>query len=417
MRAEIYFAGGAREIGRSCFVLRGKKNLIIDAGIKLGKKIEFPLIEELDYPIVISHAHLDHIGYLANTQPKEKIYTTKPTKDLMPLLLSDYSRISQLSFDTNRLMKKVEVKEYKERFKVNGFSVELFNAGHLLGSAMIKIGELLYTGDFNARGSLLLEKAKPVKAKTLLIESTYAGKEDIIPSFKEEMKRLVAIINKVVKNKGVVLIPAFAAGRAQEILISLERMMRSNAIPRVPIYIDGMIKKAMKIYRINLLYAKKEIQEQILSSLHDPFKSGYFKVSRSKTREDVKKPSIIVTTSGMIVGGPVLYYLKRFAGDENSALVFVGYQAEGTLGREILDGKRRIEIFGEKLELKMEVYRLKISGHSDRNDLIRFINTIKPKHVILVHGEEKKQKELSSYLSKRYNVDIPKVGESLSIEI
>ncbi len=414
-KIKIRFYGATGEVGRSCFVFEKEKTIGVEAGIKLGKNIEFPTIEEKPEILLISHSHLDHVGFIPHLKHNYNIIATKPTRELMPVILSDYARISGFEFNANDIIKRTKIKEFGEKFRVNGFGIELFNAGHILGSAMIKVEDVLYTADFNARGSRILESAKPVKCSTLIIESTYGGREDIIPPLKEELAKLCNIIEETVKRGGIVLIPSFAIGRAQEILIALEAFMRSKRIPKVPIYIDGMIKKAMRIYRMNVIYAKKDLQNQILMSLHDPFLSDFFKVSRHIDRKDVKKPSIIVTTSGMLTGGPVYKYLKLFGEDENSTLVFVGYQAEGTPGRDILEGKRVIRIDEEEKEIKMRIERIKISGHSDRNDLIRFINTIKPSKVILVHGEKDKMKELEEDLISKYDVIAPKLGEEIEV--
>ncbi len=416
MKLNIYGAG--KEVGRSLFTLEeGGRKIGIDAGIKLGKTIEFPEIEEKDIAenIIISHSHLDHVGYLVHIKKDLNIYSTKPTRDLMPVLIGDYSRLSKIEFDPNSLVKKTEILHYHEKTKINGFEVELYKAGHILGSSMIKIGEVLYTGDFNLRSSRILDPGEYVKAKTVIMESTYAGNEDIIPPMKQEFSRLVEIINKTIEKGGVVLIPSFAIGRAQEILIALDAFLKSGRIRKVPIYVDGMIKKAMKIYRMNVIYAKKDIQNQILMSLHDPFRSKNFKISRDIDRRDVKGPAIIVTTSGMLTGGPIYKYLQLFGNDENSTLVFVGYQAEGTPGRAILEGKKQIIINEKEIEIKMKIERIKISGHSDRNDLIRFINTIKPERIVLVHGEKNKQEELAAELEKKYEVMIPENGEEIEI--
>ncbi len=415
MRLKVY--GGGSEVGRSMFKIeKDGKELGLEAGIKLGKEIEYPLIkeEEIAENIVISHCHLDHVGYLVHIDKKLNLYSTKPTRDLIPVLVGDYSKLANIKFNSNALTKKVKIIEYKKALSINSFKVEMFNAGHIIGSAMIKIDDVLYTGDFNTRSSKILDPAEFIKAKTLIVESTYSGRDDLLPPMKKEVNRLAEIINKTIKRGGVVLIPSFAIGRAQEILITLDSLMKSGIITKVPIFIDGMIKKAMKVYRMNVIYARKDIQNQILMSLEDPFRSSNFKVSKSKERKDVKAPCIIVTTSGMLTGGPVYKYLKMFGKDEKSTIVFVGYQAEGTPGREILEGKRKIVREDEEIEIGMEINRIRVSGHCDRNDLLRFIKTTKPKKVILVHGEKKKQEQLAEDLED-YEVIIPKNKEEIEI--
>ena len=407
------FLGGAKEVGRSCIKVEKERALYLDCGIKLSSSVEFPLAEEA-HPVVVSHAHLDHIGFLPHLKPL--VHTTKVTYHLMPILLSDYRRLSGLvsAEDVRVLLSKVEQHSY-DAFSLQGFRVELFNAGHILGSAMVRLdGEVLYTGDFNPRPSRILEGAKPVKASTLIIESTYGGKEDVIPPLRESLRQLAEVVDRTLERGGVVIIPSFAVGRAQEVLLALESYMRSGRIRKAPIYVDGMIKKVMRVYRKHVTWAKRSIQLQILESLHDPFLSDYFKVPKRIDRSDVKGPAVVVTTSGMLTGGPVSHYLRLFGQDEKNAIVLVGYQAEGTPGRALLEGKRDICIGEECFHIEAEVHRVKLSGHADRNDLLRFINTVKPKRVILVHGEEKKMEELAEAL-ERYEVIIPSLGEEVSL--
>ena len=421
---KISFYGGAKEVGRSCFILEKKgKEIFLDCGIKLGKRIDFPIVEDIPSYGIISHAHLDHVGYLPHIiRDDMSILSTKPTMELSNVLLSDYRRISQ-SFkpeDVSKTMKRFKWTDYEKQISLNGFNAMLFDAGHIMGSAMTLIdNRVLYTGDLNTRGSKILNPAKPVKAETLIIESTYGKKDDHIPSMKESLSKLSKIINETIENNGIVIIPSFAVGRGQEILIALDAYMRSGVIKRVPIYVDGMVKKAMRIYRQNVIYARKEIQMQILMSLHDPFRSELFKVPKTIDRSDVKRPSIIVTTSGMLTGGPIIHYLNNFGNDERNTLIFTGYQAEGTPGREVLEGKRRItySIDDEVIEIDigLRIEHVKFSGHSDHNDLIKFAKETRAKNIIIVHGEEKAVEELGDDLGKKANVFKPSLGETLII--
>ncbi len=414
MSYRFTFYGGAQEVGRSCIkVEKEGRALYLDCGIKLPGP-ELPLAEER-HPVVVSHAHLDHIGFLPHLKPL--VHTTKVTRELMPVLLADYQRLSGLigKEDVRELMGRVEQHAY-EPFSLNGFAVELFNAGHILGSAMVRLdGKVLYTGDFNVRGSRLLEGAKPVKAEVLIMESTYAGREDFIPPLRESIRELMGIVKETLQRGGVAIIPSFAVGRAQEVLLALESYMRSGALPRAPIYIDGMIKKVMRIYRKNVTWAKRSVQLQILESLHDPFQSELFHTPRRIDRSDVKGPAVVVTTSGMLTGGPVVHYLKLFGRDGKSALILVGYQAEGTPGRALLEGKQEVCIGEECIAVEIPVHYVRISGHADRRDLERFVHTVKPETLILVHGEEKKMKAFAEDMAERYSVIVPSLGEEVRV--
>ncbi len=429
---DITFYGGAREVGRSAILLESeRKNLLLDAGIKLGKEIEFPLIPDEKLKeiknISITHAHLDHSGYLPHiinkTKHKINIYMTKPTRDLIGVLLADYLKIQKLKNqakftinDVNKLMKEIKIKEYKQWFRA-GFLQSFRNAGHILGSAMVLVKSnnkrILYTGDINLRQTNIMQPAEMnIKADTLITESTYGGKNDIHPSTKESLRKIVKSINETIHKGGHVLIPTFAVGRGQELLLSLENYMRSGALEKVPIYIDGMLSKAMRIYRQNVIYANESIKMRILTSSDDPFKSKFFHVPRTLSRNDVfKRPSIIISTSGMLVGGPSVMYLKRMASNPLNKLIIIGYQAKGTLGREILDGAKKIKIDDEEIELKMSVEKIKFSGHADRNELLKFIKSIRGlKKIYIVHGE--KCDELKDALENKYEVVVPNLLET-----
>ena len=426
----IHVFGAAQEVGRSAIGVECKRHsLLLDAGIKLGEKLGLPsqqLFSFLDKKrshIFISHAHLDHCGFLPfMSDRKERIFTTKPSFDLFKVLLADFLRVQKMRGeqyftvnDINKVLKRVEHVEYGVKRGVP--SLTLYNAGHILGSAMVRFrcGNklVLYTGDFSTRNSKILDAAPTgMRADVVITESTYATER--LPSVKDETKRLVNIVNEVISKGGSILIPSFAVGRGQEVLVILHELMKNKRIPRVPIFVDGMIKKALRIYRQNLWYASERMKKLILMSLDDPFRSEFFHVPRSLDRKEVfKQPSIIVSTSGMLVGGPALFYLKRLANNPNNALVFVGYQAKGTPGRALLEGKRKVVVGEEEIEVAMRVERVRLSAHADRDELVKFIKSLKGvKDVVLVHGEQ--PQALVNALSN-YNVHIPKNEEVIEI--
>ncbi|MDD5337234.1 MAG: MBL fold metallo-hydrolase RNA specificity domain-containing protein [Candidatus ainarchaeum sp.] len=433
---KITFYGGVGEVGRSCALLESnEKNLLLDAGIKLGEKVEYPLIPddvlEGISNIAVSHAHLDHSGFLphiyARSPLRPEIFATKPTRDLMGVLLADYLKIQKIREQTpefgesevNELMQKIKLQEFGKQFSA-GFGVTFLNAGHILGSAMTLVEDdgkkVLYSGDISMRNTRILEGAqRNVHADALMVESTYAGKEDVLPSARESMLRFVTSINETLREGGFVLVPSFAVGRAQEILLALEDYMRSGVLTKAPIYIDGMILKAMRIYRQNVIYASESIKMRILTSDDDPFKSKFFHVPRTRNREDVfKEPAIIITTSGMLLGGPALIYLERMCSDPKNKLIIVGYQAQGTLGRKILEGEKKVRLGDREIQLEMKVESIRISGHADRNELLHFIKGTRGlKKVFLVHGE--KGGELREDLEKDYEVVVPRLLEEHDI--
>jgi predicted metal-dependent RNase len=227
---------------------------------------------------------------------------------------------------------------------------------------------------------------------------------------------MVSIINETLDRGGHVIIPSFAVGRAQEVLLALDDYMRSGALRPTKMYIEGMIGKALKIYRHNAIYANDDIKRRILMSEDDPFKSPNFHHPRSKTREDVlKEPSIIITTSGMLSGGPVLFYLEKLGNDPRNTMIFVGYQAEGTTGSKVISGQKKIQIKGSdrEIELGLRVESVRLSGHADFNELIQFAKSVKGlKRIFLMHGEKT---DLKDALERDYEVTVPRVLETYSV--
>ncbi len=424
----LTFFGGAGEVGRSCVLLEdGRHKLMLDCGIKLGERVEFPLISDEELKrvndVVITHAHLDHSGFLPHLYSKgsrPNIYLTKPTRDLIGVLLADYYRIQksrgEVFFSMKDVDKVLEVAKMPEYGESAGsrLKFEMRNAGHILGSAMVYFPEkkLLYSGDICARKTRILDGCEQkLKAETLVVESTYGNRGDILPTYKEASQKLARIINETLDKGGHVLIPSFAVGRAQEVLLLLDDYMRSGAIRESRIYVEGMISKALRIYRHNAIYANDDIKKRILMSEEDPFKSKRFHKPRTKDRSDVlAEPSIIVSTSGMLTGGPALFYLDKFHDDPKNSLVFIGYQAPGTLGSRIAAGEKKV-FFGEReIEIRMRVEQVKISGHADYNELLQFIkNTQDLKRVFIIHGEKS---DLKDELEKKYEVIAPRILET-----
>jgi len=430
----ITFYGGAQEVGRASTLLEsGDRNLLLDCGIKLGQTTEYPLLHDDELKrirnVTVSHAHLDHSGYLPHVYSKgakPRIFLTKPTRDLMGVLLADYHRIHHgereqrklfTEKDVDGVMRDSLIAEYNEPFET-GFKTTFFSAGHIMGSAMTLVEEggkrTLFSGDICMRKSRVLDPCeRGVNAETLIMESTYGSKTDLVPSFKDSYQKMIGIIKETLNNGGHVIIPSFAVGRAQEVLLALDDYMRSGALPPTKIFIDGMIGKAMKIYRHNAIYANDDIKRRILMSEDDPFKSPNFHHPRAKTREDVlKEPCIIVTTSGMLTGGPVLFYLDKLGNDPRNALIFVGYQAEGTPGSKVLAGEKTLKLKDREITLGLRVESVRLTGHADFNELVQFAKSVKGlKRIFLMHGEKS---DLKDALEKDFEVIIPRLLETYS---
>lgn len=435
---KIKFYGAAGEVGRSCIMIESAgTKVLLDCGIKLGKQEEYPLIGDSELKsvdaIVLSHAHLDHCGYLPHVFTagyNGYVYTTKPTFELVNVLLSDYLKISEPKNVSkegfNKVNKHYKIVEYLKEFKIKHLTFRMLPAGHVLGSSLVEIKDgkhtLIYTGDMSLKKTRMLEPAytENLKADSLIIESTYGGEKDEFPNEQDLINKMLGSIKETIDKGGKVVIPSFAVGRAQEVLFILDDYMRSGRIPKVPIYIDGMIGKAMRIYRHNVIYCRKELQQRILMSEDDPFKSANFhnvitKQMRGKIMHE-HEACIIVTTSGMLSGGPILRYLESLAGNHNNKLMFVGYQAEGTLGRQILEGAKEVEINGHKVSIKMGVEMYRLSGHADRPQLLKFISKIHGlKNIFVVHGEGTKGKEMHDTLTDKYKIHVPMLKEEFEL--
>lgn len=434
---KVKFFGGASEVGRSCIlVTAGSTKIILDAGLNPSEDMTFPQIPDHEIKaadaVVITHAHLDHCCFTPHLFArgyKGKIFSTKPTMELLNVQVADYMRLSEPKEITKGVLaqmgKSFKVIEYRKPFMIKDVKIELINAGHLLGSCLVKLTykgkSILYTGDINLQSTKLLEGAdlRNLQADVLIMESTYGGKEDVFMSEKDMARNMVKSINDTILRGGKVLIPSFGVGRAQEVLLFLDDFMNSGKLPKVPIYVDGMIGKVLRIHRHNVIYCKKEVQSRILMSDYDPFKSPNFIIverpNRSKIVES-DESSIIVTTSGMLTGGPVVYYLKKMAGSSINKLMLIGYQVEGTPGRALIDGHKEIHFHDSRLKIEMGVELYHMSAHADRKQLEQIPKKIHGlKEIFIVHGEKSKSASLMEWFKKNYKVTVPKIGDEHEI--
>jgi KH/beta-lactamase-domain protein len=435
--------GGASEVGRSCFLVQTpNSNVLLDCGINVAAsdtKRMFPdframqlTIDDLD-AVIISHAHLDHCGfvpYLYRYGFDGPIYATKPTRDIMAMLQLDAVEISlkeakELPYsspDIKNVIEHVIPLEYEEVADISpDVRLTLYNAGHILGSSLVHlhIGDslynIVYTGDMKFGETKLLNPAQYEfpRLETLILESTYGGRKSIQPKRKEAEELLLKSIENTVKQGGKVLIPVFAVGRSQEVMVTLEEYMKSR-LSNIPVYIDGMVYEATAIHTAYPEYLKRRLKTMILRGAN-PFLAKNFAKVDTRERIDLaesNEPCIIVTPSGMMTGGPSVEYFKRMAGNEKDLIIFVGYQAEGSLGRRVQKGMKEVVIMeGKKpksIEVKINVITIEgFSGHADRRQLLGYVKRLnpKPERVLCVHGESKKCQELARGLNRVFHVD------------
>lgn len=437
--------GGFREVGRSSLYLHTPESrVLIDCGINVAagdNNKGFPYLntpefnlQELD-AVVVTHAHLDHAGfvpYLFYMGYEGPVYCTPPTRDLMFLLQWDYLDVVDregrpLPYDRKFIKKVVKHVIPLEYGEVTGIAPDirltLHNAGHILGSSIahFHVGDglynLAYTGDLKYEKSRLFEPANVrfPRLETLILESTYGGSKDIQPGRKDAERQLVDIINETTNRGGKILVPVFAVGRAQEMMVALEEYIRKGVLNSVPIYLDGMIWEATGIHTTYPEYLNRDLRDQIFHRGRNPFLSEVFeRVTGTSMRQEVMdgEPSVILATSGMLAGGPAMEYLKNLAESEKNSIIFVGYQAEGSLGRRIQKGWNEIPITENGktrgVPIKMSVHTVEgFSGHSDRNQLMNYIRRLNPKpsRIITCHGEESKGIELASAIYKTFKIE------------
>ena len=436
--------GGSREVGRSAFLVRTREScVLLDCGINPGTRNplnSFPRIdtEEFDLDlldaVIISHAHLDHCGFLPFLYKygySGPVYCSQPTASLMILIQSDYldvmskeGRMAPYGPDDIRTvithtipLKYGEVTDISPNTRLT-----LHNAGHILGSSIVHlhIGKglynIVYTGDFKYGYTSLLEPASSQfpRVETLIMESTYGGSGNVMPPRAETEKKFVQLCNQTLK-EGKVLIPVPAVGRAQEIMMVINNYMRRGELVEVPVYIEGMIIEATGIHTAYPPFLSTEIRNQILHEGVNPFESEYFTtVKQPDLREEIVEggPCIILATSGMMEGGPVIEYFKRLAHDERNSLIFVSYQVNGTLGRRLQSGLTQVQTFNSEGKMEITEVNMKnqtiegFSGHSDRKQLLSYVRRIspKPKNVIICHGEEEKCNDLAKTISRHYRL-------------
>ena len=450
--------GAFQEVGRSCLLVEtAESKVLLDCGIHPGSRNAWDAYPRLDWAdvsprdidaIVISHAHLDHMGFLPAMYKygyDGPVYCTEPTLPLMTWLQNDFVKIAQIEggrliYDQKDIRDMIQHAITLPYGMVTDISPDIKlvfnNAGHILGSATVHlhIGEgahnIVYTGDYKYGRTQLFDSAtwNYPRVETLITESTYGAKEDIMPIREEVESNFVESINSVLKGGGKVLIPVPAVGRAQEILLVIDEYMRNKVLVEAPVFTEGMISEATAIHVSYADYLSRELRTKILEEGVNPFKSEYFtEIEHPSNREEAYRegPAIIMATSGMLEGGPVLDYFENIAPSDKNKILFVSYQVQGTLGRRVLDGSSQASLMDQSGKIKIVDIRATVqkvegfSGHSDYNQIIRFVGKLRPKlQVVLVnHGEKRKTENLAYAIQRIYRVPAlhPAVQEAIRV--
>jgi KH/beta-lactamase-domain protein len=432
--------GGFQEVGRSCILLETPNTkILMDCGLDIATTDKpYPYLDSLNFPlseldaVIISHAHMDHVGflpYLFKMNYQGPVYCTKPTRDLMTLLQLDYVDIAvkegkkplYTEKDVKEGLKHIITREYREVTDIApDIRMTFHNAAHILGSASVHlhIGEgahnLVYSADIKYGFTRLFNNIdlKYPRLETLIIETTYGSKDDIQPDRMISEQETVKVIKETVSQGGNVLIPVFAVGRSQEIMLVLEEAYRRGELEGAHVYVDGMTKESSAIHTAYPEYLRKGVQNRVLQN-DSPFTSELFKVVLPSQRDEILKQggSIILASSGMLTGGASLMYFHKMAEDPRNTLIFVGYQGEGSLGRKLQNKVSEIPITGENgraksLKINMRIESIEgFSGHSDRNQLVNYLRNLRPKprRVLTNHGNKHKTIEFAKYVQTKFH--------------
>ncbi len=385
---------------------------------------------------MVTHAHLDHCGTLPALFKygyDGPVYCTAPTRDLMALLQLDNIKLGfgegrknlyEAKDVRNEIMHTIPLKYNETTDIAPDVRLTLYNAGHILGSSIahFHVGDGLhnvaFTGDTKFEKTWLFNPAnnKFPRLESLVIESTYGGRNDEQPSRADASEELGKLMRQATEGGGKVLIPVFAVGRSQEVMLVIEELMRTGKIPTLNVYLDGMIWEATAIHTAYPEYLNSQLRTRIFQQDENPFLSPIFKrVETSGMREEIchsPDPCIVLATSGMMSGGPVMEYFREWADDEKNWLLFVGYQSEGSMGRTIQRGRTDITLNhrGKSINLKIKMNRETVdgfSGHSDRKQLMKYISTMEPRpdKILIGHGEDRKCSDLASSIYKKFGIE------------
>src|SRR5919201_2235715 len=439
----LFCLGGVKQVGRSCFVVvTPESKVMLDCGINPGEMSGLNAYPRLDWfnfdfddlaAVIIGHAHIDHQGFLPALFKygyRGPVYCTEPTLPLMTLLQMDSVKIANSNGtylpyearDVNEVIKHCITLPYGRPTDISpDITITLNNAGHIMGSATVHLNisgvhNILYSGDYKYAKTQLLDSALSIypRVETLITESTYGNTTDIMPDQSLVYRTFTDSVNRTLSEGGKVLIPVPAVGRAQEIMLVIDKEMREGRLIESPIYIEGMISEASAIHMSYAHYLGSDVRKSVSQGIN-PFQSEYFTVVNGYGKRDEvfndENPSIIMATSGMLEGGPSVEYFKDIAPSPKTKIMFVSYQINGTLGRRVLDGvMTEVSMMDRSGKVKVIPVRCQtqkidgFSGHSDFNQILSFVSRVRPKRVIVNHGEKSKSDNVASAIYSRLKI-------------
>ncbi len=443
---KLHFLGGAMEIGGSCIYFRiADKGILMDAGIRQsGAKDPLPDFLTIQKQggldaIIVSHAHMDHIGTLpiiSKAYPNARIYMTSMTADLTRVLLYDSLKIMNYreneiphysERDVLSMLGRIQTVGYQIPFPVfEGFTMTFYPAGHIAGASCIYLateeGTIFYSGDFSAFSQRTIEGISIPKLRPdiAIVEATYGNR--LHANRQVEEKRLVDLVKECILERKKILIPVFALGRAQEVLLIVRAAIQNGEIPGVPVYVDGMVRDINIMYTRNPVYLKNSLSKRILRG-NEPFYTKEIQpVAATQKREELintAEPAIFLSSSGMLTGGPSALYAKLLAASENACIIITGYQDEESPGRQLLNllentGERNLTLNGSTIPVNCRIEQVGLSAHGDKSEIMALVERLSARRIFLVHGNPDAMDELGKELSAedfRRQIFLPECGQ------
>lgn len=458
MSAHLSFLGAAGTVTGSRFLLEVKnRQYLIDCGLFQGGRSEkalnwepFPVAPDRIDAVLLTHAHIDHVGYLPRLVRqgfRGPVYATQATEALLQIVLPDSAHLQEqdaiyankkgysrhkpalplyTAADAEETLKLIQGVPFDRALALDGLNISWHPAGHILGSAILNVQvsnggdsrRVVFSGDLGRYASEVMRPPTSLSdADVLLIESTYG---DRLHSDEPVQQVLAEALDYITQNGGILLVPAFAVGRTQEVLYHIRQLQEKGRVPDLPIFVDSpMAVDVSHIYcrfgddhnlDINLLMDEKECPLQCRDTrfVRD--------VEESKMLNTRPGPAVIISASGMVNGGRIMHHLKWRLPDKRNALLFVGYQAEGTKGRLLLEGAKRIRIHGEEFPVRARIFQAHaLSAHADRDEIMRWLGGFSrpPRRAFVVHGEPKSSQALAEYIRRHlgWETSVPGIGD------
>lgn len=456
---KITFLGAVGEVTGSRYLIEYQHTkMLIDCGMFQGpwqvarRNLEpFPVDPTTLDAIVITHAHIDHIGYipaLVKAGFKGTIYCSKGTYALSSVLLVDSGLLQEERAkrsqheadpdhpprpalytvqDAQKALQSFKSVDFDEKITIGALQVTLIRSGHILGSAFVVVSDgkrtLTFSGDLGRPRQFIMKSPPPLKSTDyLVIESTYGSKlhsQSNTSKITDSIQAIGDVVNATVAKGGVLIIPCFAVGRTEEILYCLYQLRQRNAIPKIPIFLDSPM--AIKIADFFCEYPDEYVISPTVC--RDIFRVATYTrtIEESKELNEIKQPAIIIAGSGMADGGRVPFHFKNFISDPKNTILFVGFQVQGTSGQSLTSGTQKVKIQGELYTVKAEVKKIEtLSAHADYHEILAWLEHFenKPKKVFVTHGEPEASLALKEQMEKRFGwpIVIPKYGESYELD-